>query len=125
MASQRGAPPSRLQIHEGRLALLYPTYHPVTGALLELNEQSCRGVLSFHGLNVDAIAAWKKLLLPKRPIHVRLDIEPFLHNFEIDATISIANPCTEGIDLDLHFHQMTQTHHDVLAQTMLALATER
>ena len=125
MASQRGGPASRLQIREGRLALAYPTFHPITGALLELNEQSCRGVLSFHGLAVEAVNEWKKLLIPKRPIHIRLDVPPYLQDLEIDGTISVANACTEGVDVDVQFHQMTTSNRNVLAQAILTLATER
>ena len=125
MAIQRGGPASRLQIRQGTLVLAYPTFTPLSGTLLELNEQSCRGTFTFEGIAPEVEREWKNILQPKRPLHIRIDVPPYLQDFELDGTISTVHPKTGSFDIDLSFHQVGATNLNILSQAILTLATER
>ena len=127
MASPTKIAASRLQIRQGTLILSFPMLPPLTGMLLDLSELGCRGSLALDQLEPAAAAEWQKTLTPKRPMHIQLDVPPYLQQFEIDGVIVAAdsNSNSGKPEVDFAFHATAPANRNILAQAVLTLATER
>jgi hypothetical protein len=125
MASPTKIPASRLQIRQGTLVLSFPMLPPLSGLLMDLSELGCRGALALDQLEPAVAAEWQKTLSPKRPMHIRLDVPPYLQEFEIDGAVVVVDSNGARPEVDFAFHHTTPANRNILAQAVLTLATER
>jgi hypothetical protein len=116
---------NRLQIREGKLFLSYPTLPPLQCVLMDLDENGCKGSVLFDGIAPGPANEWQKTLAPRRPIHIKLDVAPFLHNFEVDGTVTKVWESAGQSLVELSFHQVSPDAHATLVQAVLALATDK
>ncbi len=125
MASPTKIPAGRLQIRQGTLVLSFPMLPPISGTLVDLNEQGCRGAFALHELAPAMLADWQKALAPNRPLHLRLEAPPYLADFEIDGLVSTVTTAGGRTEVDLKFHHTAPAHRNILMQAVMTLATER
>src|SRR5579872_5386262 len=116
---------TRLQIKEGKLALAYPTLPQLQCILMDLDENGCRGAIAFDEMDPGPANEWQKTLQPRRPIHIRLDVAPFLNDFELDGTVSKVWQGEGRTHVELTFHHVQPDVRAVLMQAVLALATDK
>jgi c-di-GMP-binding flagellar brake protein YcgR len=122
---QLGSSVSWLKVKQGRLFLCYPTL-PDLGCLLQaISETGCRGMVMFKHLAPEASAAWKKILAPLRPIGIKMDLPPWLDNFEADVLIVEAQHASEQTEIELAFKQLAPESRKLLQQSVLAIAMKK
>lgn len=116
---------SRLLVSQGKLLLVYPTLQDLGCLLLELDEKGCRCSVSFQNLDTDMQASWKNILTPQRQVHVKVEVLPWLVNFETEGSITNISDLPSHSEIDLFFSHIPPSELEILQRAVLSMATQK
>jgi hypothetical protein len=88
---------------------------------MDMDENGCRGAVELNS----GTAEWQKALQPRRPIHIKLDVAPFLKNFELDGVVNRAWEVEGQTHVELSFNQLHPESRKTLSQALFSMATDK
>ncbi len=116
---------SRYQIKQGNLCLCYPLLPDLGCLLLEVDDQGCRGSVPFQYLPEDVRTSWRRILAPKRPLHIKIEIPPWLMSFEVDGLVMDISDSPSHTEIEMTFNHLTPAQSSALKDAVLAMATQK
>lgn len=112
------------EFHRGQVLLLTTNYQPKSGLIVELSPLLAQGLPSKYKLHLSSLDRTKKaelhdneIVLPAKPLHVRLDVLKSLDERKILLELSVENNishslCTAcGSNISLHFYTCNRSHY--------------
>jgi hypothetical protein len=115
----------RFQVKQGKLSLSHPPLADLGCLVMELDDNGCRGSVLFQYVPADAAAAWRKVLVVNQPIHINIDIPPWLQSFSADALITYVFEVATHLEIELSFSCIDANQRMWLQNALVAIAKQK